>query len=191
DHLRKLYEEAAREFPDVKYQQIREEEREQRREAEFWPRGAMVLVAHGVDEVDVSMIVEALRGANIEVDVSMIVASLRGANIEVEIVSLHPELRLEGRTGMAVEANRTLDLVDHVLECTGVVIPGGNDSFVSSASRVTVLLQAFHQRKRLCCGLGAGVNVLRASGASGVLYGRTYVGVPKTDEEVAPRSPKP
>jgi len=167
DQLRKLYEESSRQFPDVRFQQMREEERRLRREAEFWPRGAMVLLAHGVDEVDVAVVT----------------ATLREANVGVELVSLHQGLRVEGRAGMALEANRTLDEVPRVLSVSGLVLPGGNDSYVSTASsdrRVSVLAQAYAARQRLCCALGAGVHVLRATG---VLYGRAYIKPPSVEEE--------
>ena len=114
-----LTQKAVHEHPDVEFQKMKEEEEKEAREASRIPRALLMLIAPGFSEMDVSVPVRVLRTAL----------------IDVELVSLGVSRHVTGDAGMRMQADVLLAELSNVHEFCGVIVPGGNATFVKCLSR--------------------------------------------------------
>eukprot|EP00960_Hanusia_phi_P069485 767102-Hanusia_phi.AAC.6 len=166
--LKDMYSKAAQEFPDYEFQRIMEQDKEEERSRTQLAYGALILLANGVEELDVVSLVSALKEANIEV----VTASIDGSRT------------IRGKQGLTFRTDTMLSEVDSPLDFLGIVIPGGDQNYsrtMSSDERVRVLVRCQYDRQGVCCGLGSGVITFKQSG---ILYGRQYAAPPDLREQL-------
>ena len=160
--LRAMYEQAAREYPDFEYQKIKKEEEEKEKQERFLARTLLVLIAPGFSEMDVCVPVRVIRKAL----------------IDVCLVSVSSNTRLVGDSGIELRADTTLADLTQVHDFLGIMVPGGNTSYVEAVThdrRVSAMIRDFYHREKLVCALGAGILALKAAN---VLYAHKVTAPP-------------
>jgi 4-methyl-5(b-hydroxyethyl)-thiazole monophosphate biosynthesis len=128
----------------------------------------LVIITEGVEELEAIAPIDCLRRAG----------------VQTTVASAVPDLEVEGRNGIRLVADTSLD------SCLGeifdlVVIPGGPGHVsMMEDPRIIGLLQQQHEAARFIGSICAGPLVLDAAG---VLQGRSFTSFPGTQDELPDR----